>query len=236
MSTLGVEIGTVDLLPILGRPAERLGGRVQLVADGLGQLVGKDPEVRRLADEPLILRQFDVADLAGLPVLLLSRRPKHLAADQSFTGIEFADHAVRPRLSAADLVLIEESGDIDRAFSIAGDEFRTAHDPCCRLRVHLGPLLDRALMGDHRAAIRIPLDWDAHLPSLTSACRARCREDFGALPPATKTLTGISWAIRVHGFWEGLDVGLFVPHVTRTRGLQDDPPTPPFRSTLPPLP
>ena len=152
---LGVEIGTVDLLPILGRPAERLGGQVQLVADGLGQFVGKDPEVRRLADEPLILRQFDVADLAGLPVLLLSRRPKHLAADQSFTGIEFADHGVRPRLPAADPVLIEESGDINRAFSIAGDEFRTAHDPCGRLGVDLGPLLDRALMGDHRAAIRI---------------------------------------------------------------------------------
>ena len=137
---------------ILRRPAERLSRKVELRANSVRQLVGKNSQVRRLPNEPLVLRQLHVADLAGGPVFLLSRRAKHLASDEPLAGIQLADHVVRPRLSAPDLLSVEKPGQLDRALPLAGNHLGSPHDPCRSFGIDLGTFLDRAFVGDHEVS------------------------------------------------------------------------------------
>jgi hypothetical protein len=51
----------------------------------------------------------------------MTRRPKHFAADQPLSGVQFADHVVRPTFSAASLVLVEKPGDFERALALVDD-------------------------------------------------------------------------------------------------------------------
>lgn len=58
-------------------------------------------------------------------------------------------------------MLVEEPGDVDQARPLVRDQLGSADDPARGVRVNLGPFLDRALVGDHRASIRIH---DRHHP------------------------------------------------------------------------
>ena len=111
--------------------------------------------MRRFPNEPLVLRQLHVADLAGVPVLFLPCRPKYLAPYESFAGIELADHVVGPRLPITDLLFVEKPRHLDRAFALAGDHLCSAHDPRGGIGIDFGTFLDRTLVGDDKVAIGV---------------------------------------------------------------------------------